>query len=296
MRLLQLSSYVLLVQITIVAVSHAQTAATHTLKVESKVVEVSAIVRGKSGEPVTGLTHDDFVLTDDGKAQQIDFFSQGSELPLTLALMVDTSGSEDDYVREEIAAAREFFPSVLKKPADRAALVQFDERVRQLASMTNSIGDLEKGLTYLADSHPNETHLYDAICAASGYEFGGRTGRKVMVILTDGVDDHSQCTIAQAADAAQRADVMIYSIFYGRDGDIEGLNYLSNTTGGRALTVSAKMTLRRIYEEIANDMSLVYELGYNLPDSRPTKFHKIKLRMKDKDLTIQTREGYYSLK
>jgi Ca-activated chloride channel family protein len=275
----------------------AQTAPSHTLKVQAKLVEVSAIVRSKSGAPVTGVTHGDFALKEDGKLQQIVFFSQGSELPLTLALMVDTSGSEHDYVDEEIAAARDFFPAVLKKPEDRAVLVQFDERVRQLARITNSIPVLENALAYLSESHPSATHLYDAISAVSEIELSNQVGRKAMVILTDGGDLGSQSNMEQAAEKALRADVMIYSVYYGRgQGNAQVLNYLSEVTGGRTFAVSAKTPLEQVYAEIANDMSLLYELGYTPPDPRPNRYHKVELKTTDKNLLVQAREGYYTPK
>ena len=97
-----------------------------TLKVGTSIVAVPAIVRDKSGPPVSGLTRDDFLLKQDGKPQPIRYFSQGSDLPLTLALMVDTSGSQRAYIRDEIVAGRAFFSAMMTQPEDRAVLVQFD--------------------------------------------------------------------------------------------------------------------------------------------------------------------------
>jgi Ca-activated chloride channel family protein len=284
---------------------------TTTLKVASRLVAVSAIVRDRSGQPVSGLTRDSFLLKQDGKPQPIAYFSQGSGLPLTLALMVDTSGSQRNYIADEISAGRAFFPAMLTRPEDRAVLVQFDTDIVQLVRMTSSVATLEHGLAYLTQSHadiqPNAgrngpghvggTLLFDAIVAASHLELGNQMGRRAMVILTDGGDNGSRFSGKDAIREAQRADIMIYTIYYSNGGGDEGvLKDLSKATGGREFSVDTEMSLDRIYSAIAADLRLQYELGYRPPDSRPNKYHKIDLRAKDKDLTVQAREGYFSPK
>jgi Ca-activated chloride channel family protein len=116
----------------------ALTPDTATLKVSTKLVAVSVIARDASGKPVANLTRDDFILKEDGKLQSIDYFSQGSSLPLTLALMVDTSDSQRAYISDEIAASRTFFPAMLTRPDDRAVLVQFDSTILQLVKLTTN--------------------------------------------------------------------------------------------------------------------------------------------------------------
>jgi Ca-activated chloride channel family protein len=275
-----------------------------TLKVETRLVAVSAIARDKAGQPVTGLTRNNFILKQDGKPQEIRYFSQGSDLPLTLALMVDTSGSQRNYIQDEIAAGRVFFQTMMKKPEDRAVLVQFDTNILQLAKITSSVTTLEHALAYLSQSHddirgPNRggTLLYDAICAVSHIELSNQMGRRAMVILTDGGDNGSQFSKKKAIEEAQHADIVIYSVYYSNGGGDEGvLKDLSTATGGRVFTVSPKMALEQIYAEIASDMRLQYEIGYHPPDSRPNKYHKIDLTAKDKTLTVQARQGYFTPK
>src|SRR6202034_3663717 len=108
-----------------------------TLKVVTGLVAVSAVVKTKDGEAKTGLTKDDFVLKQDGKEQPIRFFSRGSDLPLSLALMVDTSGSQQTFIGDEALASDVFFETMLGRPEDRAMLVQFDSRLLELKGMTN---------------------------------------------------------------------------------------------------------------------------------------------------------------
>lgn len=279
---------------------------TPTIKLESNLVAVSAIVRDKDGKPISGLTRDAFVLKQDGRQQTITYFSQGSDLPLTLALMVDTSGSQRGYIAEEIAAGHAFFPAMLTRPDDRAVLVQFDSTVLQLVKLTSSATTLQHGLAYLTQSHDDiavagprggGTLLYDAIVSVSRLALGNQLGRRAMVILTDGGDNGSRFKAKDAIRAAQGADIMIYSVYYSNGGgNIGALNDLSKATGGRVFTVSPQQSLPEIYGEIAQDMRQQYELGYVPPASKPDKYHKIDLAPKDKGLTVQAREGYYTPK
>jgi Ca-activated chloride channel family protein len=283
----------------------AISADTPTLKVDSTIVAVSAIVRDGAGQPVPNLTRDAFLLKQDGKPQPITYFSQGSDLPLTLALMVDTSGSQRAYISDEIAAGRIFFPTMLTRPDDRAILVQFDNAILQLVKITNSVTTLEHGLAYLTQAHSDYTApgrgggtlLYDSVIAVSHLELGNQLGRRAMVILTDGGDNGSHFNVKDAIKEAQRADIIIYTIYYSRGGgDEDVLKDMSRQTGGREFPVTSAMTLQQVYSTIAADLRLQYELGYRPPDARPDKYHKIDLTAKDKKLTVQAREGYFTPK
>jgi len=276
---------------------------TPTLKIASSLVAVSAVVRDKSGQPVANLTRKDFLLKQDGKPQPITYFSQGSDLPLTLALMVDTSGSQRSYIPDEIAAGHAFFPAMLTRPDDRAVLVQFDNAILQLVKITGSVTTLEHGLAYLTQSHSDYTApgrgggtlLFDAVIAVSHIELGDQLGRRAMVILTDGGDRGSHFNAKQAIAEAQRADIMIYTIYYSDGGgDEDILKNLSRQTGGREFSVNSKMTLQDIYTAIAGDLRLQYEIGYRPPDPRPDKYHKIDLKAANKSLTVQARDGYFT--
>jgi Ca-activated chloride channel family protein len=269
-----------------------------TLKIDTKLVAVTAIARAESGQAVAGLTRQDFLLKEDGKPQTITYFSPSSDLPLTLALMVDTSGSQRDFVADEIADSRDFFPALMTKPQDRSVLIQFDSEILELAELTNSVPKLEDALEKLSEKRGNlagQTRLYDAISTVSHLELGDQLGRRAMVILTDGGDSGSETKIGAAIAEAQRADIMIYSVYYSNGGGNKGaLERLSAATGGRVFTVDSKMSLKQVYTAINDDMRLAYELGYRPPDSHPNKFHKIELTTVDKKLTTQTRKGYFS--
>ena len=175
---------------------------TPTIKLQSNLVAVSAIARDKDGKPLSGLTRDAFVLKEDGKQQPITYFSQGSDLPLTLALMVDTSGSQRGYIADEIAAGHGLSSREdVTRPDDRAGPRPVRiHRACSLVKLTNSATTLEHGLAYLTQSHDDiavagprggGTLLYDAIVAVSRLALGNQFGRRAMVILTDGGDDGS---------------------------------------------------------------------------------------------------------
>ena len=289
-----------------------------TLKIATRVVAVAAVVVDQSGAPVRGLDKDEFVLKQDGKPQPIRYFSEDTDLPLTLALLVDTSGSEKAYLEEEVMASEKFFRAMLRRPADRAALFQFDALVREVRPMTASLQTLENSLGYLTlphgptmDAGRGGTRLYDAIQAAALVSLGKERGRRAMVILTDGEDVGSSTTKEQAIAAAQKADSVVYSVMIGdpeqsapaafaRTGRMRGsdvMREISGATGGRVFTVSRQNRLAEIYEQIEEDMRLQYQIGYTPPESKPGSYHKIELKVqadKGQKLSVQARKGFYT--
>ncbi len=282
-----------------------------TLKVFTRLVAISAVVKSKDGEPKTGLTKDDFVLKQDGREVPIRYFSQGSDLPLTIALMVDTSGSQRTFIGDESLASDVFISTMLGRKEDRAMLVEFDTGVRLLQGMTNSANALHLALSGLSPhaSAVGGTLLNDAVYVVAKNVLAKETGRKAMVILTDGGDNGSHRSLAEAIEQAQRGDVQIYSILYsvfesfndsggvrsaGKDPGLEALQKLSESTGGRVFTVSRTMGLRDIFAQIGEDLRLQYELGYTpAADTQPNSYHKLELKAKDKKLTVQARKGFF---
>ncbi len=288
-----------------------------TLKVATRVVEIAAVVKSKDGAPRGGMTKDDFVLKQDGREEPIHYFSQGSDLPLTLALMVDTSGSQRTFLGDEEQASDVFFETMLGRKEDRAMLVQFDTRVLALRGMTNSASALHLSLLNLGSQPATAggTRLNDAVYGVSKNLLAKERGRKAMVILTDGGDQGSRATLEMAIDEAQRADVQIYAIDYSAfspnlrsmnhglngvaagaaDPGLAALQKCTESTGGRVFTVSKTMGLREIYAQIAEDLRLQYEVGYTPPANvQPNTYHKLELRAKDKKLTVQARKGFFA--
>jgi len=203
---------------------------------EVKVVNVLATVRDKKGEIVRNLTKDDFSIEEDGRPQTIRYFSQETDLPLTLGLLVDTSISQRNVLDEERAASRQFFDQVLRPDKDKAFVIHFDREVELLKDLTSSRKDLDKALSELetpqlerreqngggggypggrgGGRHGGGTLLYDAILLGSDEIMKKQQGRKAMILLTDGVDRGSRTPLTGAIEAAQRADTLVYSILF----------------------------------------------------------------------------------
>ncbi|HWF09663.1 MAG TPA: VWA domain-containing protein [Bryobacteraceae bacterium] len=207
-----------------------------------KVVNVLATVRDKQGKIVTDLTKDDFDLTEDGRPQTIKYFSRETDLPLTLGLLVDTSGSQRQVLGAERSASRQFIETVLREDRDQTFLIHFDRETELLQDLTPSRAKLERALDQLEPSEDQRpqlnrrgqgypgaggndpgqgrtrgrggTTLYDAILLASDELMRKRQGRKALVLLTDGVDKGSKVPLTEAIESAQKADTLVYSILF----------------------------------------------------------------------------------
>ena len=204
------------------------------MSVDVKVVTLPVTVRDKHGKIVTNLTKDDFALEEDGKPQTIRYFNQENNLPLTVGLLVDTSMSERDNLDKERAASRTFLDQMITRPTDRAFVIHFDRQVELLQDLTADHGKLEKAVgeidttsavqnTPTSDQDSGGSHarrgagtlLYDAIFLACDEVMKKQTGRKAIVVLTDGEDRGSQETLNSAIESAQRSETVVYTIYYG---------------------------------------------------------------------------------
>jgi VWFA-related protein len=342
------------------------------ISVNVKFVNVLATVRNKKGEIVRNLTRDDFTLEEDGRPQTIQYFSQESDLPLTLGLLVDTSMSQRAVLGQERTASYSFFDHMLREDKDKAFLIHFDHEVELLQDLTSSRDKLEKSLELLDSPQRDSsgtygggqggsggggpgggggrghhgqggygagTLLYDAVYLASNEEMKKQQGRKALVVLTDGVDHGSKESLETSIESAQRADTLVYSILfsgqeggggrggfggprmggggggwpgggggwpgggggrrgYPREESVDGkkvLERLSRETGAHMYEVSKKESIEEIYARIEEELRHQYSIGYT-PD-RPNPgpgYHKIHLAAKQKDLVVQSRDGYYS--
>jgi VWFA-related protein len=350
----------------------AQDAAT-TIAVDVKLVTLPVTVRDKHGAIVRDLTKDDFTLQEDGRPQTIRYFSQDANLPVTLGLLVDTSRSQTNSLEAERNASRSFVDQMLVRPEDKAFLIHFDKEVELLQDLTSSREKLQAALDLLKtpssrerSNDPNDddsrsgsgshhgggTQLYDAVYLASNELMKKQQGRKALIILTDGVDRGSKTYLDAAIESAQRADTVVYSIYFagsrprdeggdrdrrgggmGRGGGWPGggggwpgggggypggggrggpgggqrhpdephvdgkkiLERISKETGGRFFEVSKKESVGEIYSSIVEELRTQYNMGYTPDkDSVPSGYHHIQLTVKKRDLTVQTREGYYA--
>ena len=292
-----------------------------TIKVEVQLVNILFNVRDKRGGLIGNLNKDDFTIFEDGKQQDVKYFNRETDLPLTIGLLIDVSASQGNLIDIERNAAYQFFGSVLRKQ-DLAFLISFGADAELLQDYTNSATLLRRGLEGLqvnsdvgglhpgpvpTISQPRGTILYDAVYLASSDQLKGQVGRKVLVLITDGEDQGSRYKIAQAIEAAQRADAIIYGFYYvdrafyyghglvfGGVSDSE-LRRMAEETGGHVFHVDKKMTLQEAFTELQNEMRSQYAIGYT--STNPNKdgtFRKIEIRTNNKDWKVQARKGYYA--
>jgi VWFA-related protein len=212
-----------------------QTASTApTINVDARLVNIPVVVRDRKGALVQNLTKDNFVLQVDDHPQTIRYFNLDTDLPLTLGLLVDTSESQRDVIDDERTASEAFLDDMLNAPDDRdkAFVVQFAKQTDLLQDVTSSKPKLREGLKQLSTpsfgggsggsssdsgtsgSSRGGTTLYDALFLSSDELMGKQTGRKAVIILSDGVDRGSKESLASSIEAAQRADMIVYAIYY----------------------------------------------------------------------------------
>jgi len=289
------------------------------IKVNVNVVNVLCTVRNKANGLVGNLEKRDFTVFEDGKQQTITDFTRETDVPLTLALLVDVSESQERLIDVERRAAHDFFTHVLRQK-DEAFLISFGAEAELLQDSTNSPKLLLDGLNQLHLSVPvggvtpgpvptmhNQagTILYDAVYLAANEKLKGEVGRKAIIVITDGVDTGSKISRDQSIESAQRADSIIYSIFYqdaaaygpfgGGGGGYGELQRMSGDTGGRVFRVDRKYTLEDVFRDLQEELRSQYSISYTPTNSKHDgTFRKIDLRASSKDYKVQTRKGYYA--
>ena len=270
------------------------------LHVDVKLVNVFVNVTDKNGAIVGGLTRDDFHVTEDGRPQEIAVFERQSELPLNLTLAIDTSGSVKKDMAEEADAAHRFVHAILR-PQDQMSLLQFATDVKELSPFTNKVAQIDRGLGQLHADFA--TALYDAILLGSE-RLGGKDGRRVLVLVSDGGDTAKSTTYPQALESALRNEVMIYSVIdvpiaasAGRDlGGEHALITLAEQTGGKSFYVSDG-GLDQAFARVSDDLRTQYLIGYYPHNQEPGRqFHRLVVtvpRAATESFNIRHKTGYY---
>ena len=261
-------------------------------------------VSDKKGRFITDLTKDDFDVLESKKSQSIIEFAAESDLPLRLAILIDTSNSIRERFRFQQEAATSFIDGTVRPRQDKALVVSFDTAAELVTDLTDNISVLEKAVQGLRPG--GGTSMYDAVFFACRdklmqdqplYKF-----RRAMVILSDGEDNQSRNTRDQALEMAQKADVTIYTISTNithieTEGD-KVLRYFAAETGGQSFFPFKASDLNQSFENIANELRHQYNIFYR-PD--PLKadglYHPVDIRVKGhKDMIVRARKGYYAPK
>lgn len=279
------------------AIAQAQTP---TINVNVRLVNVFVNVTDANGAPVPGLTREDFQLSEDDKAQKIAVFERQSELPLEIVLAIDTSGSVHKDLGLEQFAAHHFVHSLLR-PVDHLDLMEFADNVREMVFFTNNPNRVDHGLNSMGRG--DATALYSAVYLAS-QQLAPRSGRKVLVIISDGGNTVKGTTYDMALEQAQRGEVMIYPIIdvpisasAGRD--LEGehaLITLAQETGGKYYYADST-TLDKTFAQLSEDLRTQYLLGYYPSNRIGSRFRSISVKLRGAyagdGYVVRNRPGYY---
>jgi len=296
-----------------------------TLKVNVNVVQLFFNVKDKHGALIPGLTKDDFQIFEDGKSQTVKYFAAESNLPLTLGIMIDSSGSQRNVIDMEKEVGGAFLKQILSDK-DEAFVISFDITVDLLQDFTRDTHRLQAALNkakvnvdYTSGGIPGMgggpvptsnapgTLLYDAVYLSSHDMLAKEVGRKAMILLTDGQDEGSRLRLQDAIEAAQKADAIVYVLLcadrggyfsmgmgYSGEGDMKKL---TEQTGGRVINVGNKFDkLKEAFDQIAKELRSQYNIGY-VPTNLKLDGTYRKLEIKSKqNYKIQARAGYYAIK
>ena len=288
-----------------------------TLRIATEVVNVYAVVRDKN-RPVTGLNREDFEVTEDDRPQEVRYFSRETDTPLTLGILIDTSGSQVRVLGVEQQEAKVFLEQAITK-RDLAFLLRFDTEVELLQDLTANHRLLSKAIDSTVinsgaggavpgpfpSSGGGGTNLHDAVYLSARELLKNEVGRKVIIILSDGQDTGSSKKLGEALEAAQRSDVIIYSIavidrgfYFDRASGFSGdtvLRRYAEQTGGRVIEVNRIEDTAQAFREIAEELRTQYSLGYTSSNTRRDgSFRKIKIKIRNQDYKIFARRGYYT--
>lgn len=282
------------------------------------IVNVYATVEGRHSQLIRNLDKNEFEVRDNGALQKIEYFSRDTDVEMSLGIALDTSNSQSSLLGTEKKAATQFLHSVLRN-GDQASVMSFDADVRLLEDFTNAPAELARAID---DAEINETgksilridgqkpgggtHLYDAVYLASNELMKQRHGREVLVLVTDGEDQGSKVNLQEATEAAEKANVIVYSIVasdpefysimgarYGGDSDVRKL---VNATGGRLIRVKTDNAIGEAFAQIASELRSQYRLGYSPSNLRHDgSFRTIHVKVRGHNYHVLTRTGYYDL-
>jgi Ca-activated chloride channel family protein len=273
---------------------------TPTINVNVRLVNVFVNVTDDKGAPVPGLTRDEFLLSEDEHPQKIAVFERQSELPLEIVLAIDTSGSVHKDLPVEQDAARHFVRALIR-PVDHLDLMEFSDNVREVVFFTNNVGRIDRGLNDMGRGAA--TALYSGVYLASQI-LTPRSGRKVLVIISDGGNTVKGTTYDQALEQALRGEVMVYPIIdvpiYASAGrDLAGehaLITLAQETGGKYYYADSS-SLDKTFAQVSEDLRTQYLLGYYPSNRTGSGFRSISVKLRSpaagEGYAVRNRPGSY---
>lgn len=308
-------AFAAMVTIASVSLVTASLHAQQSIKVDVNLVNVAFSVRDSSGALVEGLTQDDFEVLEDSAPQKIAYFAKSTDVPLTLGLIVDASGSQDHFEKQHERDLDTFLKAVLG-PKDRAFLVGFGNYVRIVSDFARSGAETMQSWKAYAkkpqsfpELGPHEsrdlgTAFYDSIFYSIEEKLARETGRRALLIFSDGEDNSSSHDMMTTIEEAQQTNVQLFAIRYTQKEHgkltarnqygIRVMDRLARETGGMHIDAQ-EVDPQTYFKRIAEELRTSYELGYY--PSGATKddtFRKIVVRVKKPGLTVRSRTGYFS--
>jgi Ca-activated chloride channel family protein len=285
------------------------------IRVKVNLVSVAFVARDASGALVNNLTQDDVDVIEDAVPQKIAFFSRSADVPLTLGLVVDASGSQDHFSKQHKNDLEVFFKDVLG-PKDRVFLVGFGNHIRLVSDFSQSGGDLleqwkqyQKSTGRFPELGPREdrdlgTAFYDSIFYSVTEKLAQENGRRAILLFSDGEDNSSSHNMMTAIETAQRENVVVHAIRYTdkehgkltarNKYGISVMDRVARETGGAH--IDAETTDAHVYfRQIAEELRTSYELGYYPTDPlKDDSFRKIVIRPKREGVKVRAKTGYFS--
>ena len=299
----------------VVTLTSAAGLAQEAIRVDVNLATVAFTVRDADGALVDTLTKDDFEILEDTVPQKIAYFARSADVPLTLGLIVDASGSQEHFAKKHQGDLEVFLKEVLAT-RDRAFLVGFGNHIRLVSDFSHSSSELvESWKRYekdtqkfpeigLPENRDLGTAFYDSIYYPVTEKLGKEEGRKALLMFSDGEDNSSSHDMMSAIDAAQGANVLVYTIRYTERAHgkltarnqygIRVMDRIAKETGGAAIDAGS-IDPRTYFHQIAEELRTSYELAYYpTNDKKDESLRKIVIRAKREGLRVRSKTGYFS--
>lgn len=294
----------------------SQDGAAPTIRLGTQLVNVLFSVTDRQNRYVNDLTASDVKVLEDGKPQEIFTFKRESDLPLTMAILVDVSDSVAPVLPQLTDAGARFVNSILRPTKDKAAVIEFEGEATIVRDLTASAAKLQRGFADIVRNAPppwarrrtppiipgdrkGGTSIFDSVIAACTDMLAKEVGRKTVILFTDGIDTTSLTERSEAVEEALRAEVVVYAIGIGdpsEDGvDRKALERLCEPTGGRAFVPKDVAGLDQAFEQLERELRQQYLVAYEPANmTADGKFRKIEVRIANrKDVRVRHRRGYY---
>ncbi|HEY3137071.1 MAG TPA: VWA domain-containing protein [Blastocatellia bacterium] len=288
-----------------------------TIRLGTQLVTVPFNVTDKKNRYINDLSKTDIEVLEDSKPQEVFSFERQTDLPITIAMLVDISGSQQWTLPQEVSAGKRFFHKVLRPRKDLAAVVTFEHESVLVQNLTSDLDRLDRALdecripaetvTYRRGGTPpinnsgvGSTALYDSVYSVSSDLLRREAGRRVIILVTDGEDTSSSIKMREAIERTWRSEIIVYSVGIGGPMGVDHgtLKKIAEETGGRAFFPKTEDDLDKAYAQIDEDLRSQYVLAYTPANAvRDGSFRTIQVKVKNHaDLTVRHRRGYFAPK